>query len=146
MGFDEEWAQLRSEAAARQTAGTRLNQLAAPSGGGGGSGTPNFSSVTQQKKTAAGKLEGELKTQTTNASNHADEATNTAVTTFAGWGTSAGLKKVQKTWEDQVNNLLGRLGREANGLRGAGRLYSNNDLNLKYEFTRLGQRSGLDNH
>ncbi|MEU3450083.1 hypothetical protein AB0H29_23090 [Streptomyces thermolilacinus] len=143
MGFDEEWAQLRSEAAARQSSGTRLNQLA-PAGGGGGGGEADFGSDPKKKATAAGKLDGEVKNQTVKASNHADEATNAAVSTFSGWDTAAGLKKVQKTWESQVKTLTGRLSTEAANLRTTRGMFLNKDFELYNDFAPLRKPSGLN--
>ncbi|WP_149180660.1 hypothetical protein [Streptomyces sp. TRM49041] len=122
----------------------RLNQNAAP-GGGGGAGVPDFDSDPKKKNEAAGKLAGEVRTQTVKASNHADEATNTAVSTFSGWGTAAGLKKVQKVWESQVKTLTGRLDKESANLRTTRRLIQNNDFELYNDFAPLRKPSGLDN-
>ncbi|WP_411574530.1 hypothetical protein [Streptomyces fradiae] len=143
MGFDEEWAQLRSEAAARQTSGMRLNKLA-PVGGGGGGGEADFGSDPKKKATAAGKLDGEVKTQTVKASDHADEATTGAVSEFSGWDTAAGLKTVQKTWETQVNTLTGRLSTEAANLRTTRSMFLGKDFELYHDFAPLRKQSGLD--
>lgn len=133
MGFDEEWAQLRSEAAARQSSGTRLNQLA-PAGGGGGGGEADFGSDPKKKGTASNQLSGEVTTLTKNAAKKADEATGSAVTAFSGWETAVGLKKVEKTWDSQVKMLLGRLSREATSLGETRRMFQNNDFGLYNDF------------
>ncbi|WP_033894290.1 hypothetical protein [Streptomyces anulatus] len=79
MGFDEEWAQLRGEAAARQDDRMRLNQLSPAGGGGGGS---DFGTDSTQKRAASGKLAGEVRTQTENAGKKSDEETAVAITAF----------------------------------------------------------------
>ncbi|MEU6758527.1 hypothetical protein [Streptomyces sp. NPDC046685] len=141
MGFDEEWAQLRSEAAARQGPSMRLNQLA-PAGGGGGVG--DFGTDAAQKKTAAGKLAGEVRTQTDTAGKKADEETTAAITAFAGWDTAAGLKTVETTWDDQVKNLLGRLDTESHNLGLARRMFLGQDFEMYSDFSPLMKPSGFN--
>ncbi|MCQ0000791.1 hypothetical protein [Streptomyces sudanensis] len=116
MGFDEEWARLRAEAAARQDTSMRLNQLPADGGGPGGGG--KLASTPAEKKAAANTIDTELLTRTQTAGKHADEATGSAARALDGWATGTALKKVQTTWEGQVKTLMGRLGRERDGLRG----------------------------
>ncbi|MEU6705777.1 hypothetical protein [Streptomyces wuyuanensis] len=117
MGFDEEWAELRSQAAERHSTDMRLNQL--PEGGPapGPGGTPGLASTPAEKNAAAGVIENELLTSTKKAGGHADEANGTAVGAFSGWATAAALRKVQTTWDGQVETLMGRLGKERDGLR-----------------------------
>ncbi len=134
MGFEEEWAQLRTEAAARQTSATRLNQAAGPGGGGG---SPDFGSDPAKKKEAAGKLEGEVRTQTSTAAKTADEETTAATTAFSGWDTAAGLKTVATTWDTQVKNLLGRLSTEAHNLRVVRRNFLGQDFEVYSDFSPL---------
>lgn len=117
MGFDEEWAQLRAEAAERHDASMRLNQLPADQGGSGGGGG-KLASTPAEKNAAANTIDTELLTKTQTAGKHADEATNSAAGAFGGWATGTALKKVQTTWEGQVKTLMGRLSKERDGLRG----------------------------
>lgn len=140
MGFDEEWAQLRSEASARQGPGMRLNQLA-PAGGGGGAG--DFGTDAAQKKLAASKLSGEVRTQTDNAGKKADEETTAAVTAFSGWDTAAGLKAVETTWDKQVKNLLGRLATESHNLSTTRKMFLNQDFEMYSDFHPLMKPSGF---
>lgn len=137
MGFDEEWAQLRGEAA------TRLNQLTDPSGGGtGGIGTDSFGS--DPKMTAAGnKIATDVTKQTKNASKHANEATDGAASAFADWDIAAGLKKVRKTWEDQSQTLLGRLTTEAGGLRTARTWQRSTDIGVRNDLVGRSKINGL---
>ncbi|MDX6758698.1 MULTISPECIES: hypothetical protein [Streptomyces] len=135
MGFDEEWAQLRSEAAARQNPDMRLNQLA-PAGGGGGGGS-DFGTDAAQKKLAAGKLSGEVRTQTDSAGKKADEDTSAAITAFSGWDTAAGLKTVETTWDNQVKNLLGRLATESHNLGTARKMFLTQDFEMYSDFRLL---------
>lgn len=83
------------------------------SGGGG-----KLASTPAEKKAAANTIDTELLTRTQTAGKHADEATGSAARALDGWATGTALKKVQTTWEGQVKTLMGRLGRERDGLRG----------------------------
>ncbi|MFF9865031.1 hypothetical protein ACF1G0_06360 [Streptomyces sp. NPDC013953] len=118
MGFDEEWAQLRSEAADRREASMRLNQLPAdPGGGGGGGAGGKMASTPSEKRAAANTIETTLVPDTKKATDWADEATTGAMGALKGWETAAGLKTVQDTWDKQVKTLIGRLDREKGALR-----------------------------
>ncbi|APU44497.1 MULTISPECIES: hypothetical protein [unclassified Streptomyces] len=134
MGFDEEWAQLRSDAAARQGPDMRLNQLAPAAGGGG---APDFGTDAAQKKLASGKLSGEVRTQTDNAGKKADEETTAAITAFSGWDTAAGLKTVETTWDNQVKNLLGRLATESRNLSRTRSMFLTQDFEMYSDFRML---------
>ncbi|SDL73204.1 hypothetical protein SAMN05444921_10169 [Streptomyces wuyuanensis] len=117
VGFDEEWAELRAQAAERRSAAMRLNQLPESGPAPGPSGTPELASMPAEKSAAAGVIENELLTRTRKAGGHADEANGSAVGAFSGWATAAALRKVQTTWDGQVETLMGRLGKERDGLR-----------------------------
>ncbi|MGW3660795.1 hypothetical protein ACWD6R_36390 [Streptomyces sp. NPDC005151] len=119
MGFDEERAELRAAAAERGSAAMRLNGLPeeGPAPGYGPGAPPKLASTASEKKAAAGVIENELLTSTTKAGGHADESNSSAVSAFSGWATAVALKKVQTTWDGQVKTLMGRLGRERDGLR-----------------------------
>lgn len=118
MGFDEEWAALRAEAAERGSTGMRLNQLPADGPASGPSGTSKLVSTPAEKKAAADTISTELLTSTKKAGNHADEANAGAVGSLSGWVTAGALKKVQTTWDGQVKTLMGRLSKERDGLKG----------------------------
>lgn len=141
MGFEQEWGELRSQAAERQATSMRLNQAAAPSGGGG----PDFASTPVEKRKAADAIdkEGGLWTATKTAGDFSDEATGAAVKEFDGWDTAAGIKDVEKKWEGQVKMLLGRLTTEAGALRGTSSWFMSNDLGTGGLFKPTGQ-SKLD--
>ncbi|MEV2210788.1 hypothetical protein AB0H86_04670 [Streptomyces sp. NPDC050997] len=115
MGFDEEWAELRAEAAERRSTAMRLNRL--PEAGPVPGGTPMLVSTPAEKNAAASTIENELLTSTKKAAEHADEANGKVVSAFSGWATATALKKVQTAWDGQVKTLMGRLGNERDGLR-----------------------------
>ncbi|MFV2119342.1 hypothetical protein ACE14D_13200 [Streptomyces sp. Act-28] len=84
MGFDEEWARLRAEAAERRDTSMRLNQLPADQGGPGGGG--KLASTPAEKNAAANTIDTELLTRTQTAGRHADEATGRAAGAGGGGG------------------------------------------------------------
>ncbi|WP_203185981.1 hypothetical protein [Streptomyces pratensis] len=137
MGFDEEWAGLRAAAAERGSTGMQLNGLPeeGPAHGYGPGGTSTLASTASEKNAAAGVIENELLTSTKKAGNHADESNGSAATAFSGWATATALKKVQTTWDGQVKTLLGRLGRERDGLRNTATTLRGVDI---------GRRDGID--
>ncbi|MFH8472791.1 hypothetical protein [Streptomyces sp. NPDC018000] len=117
LGFDEEWAELRAEAAERGSTAMRLNRIPEDGPAPGPGGTSKLASTPAEKNAAAGTIENELLTSTKKAGDHADEANGSAVSAFSGWATATALKKVQTTWEGQVKTLAGRLSKERDGLR-----------------------------
>ncbi|MET9881806.1 hypothetical protein ABZZ20_01355 [Streptomyces sp. NPDC006430] len=118
---------------ADQLVDMRLNHVPLdPSGSGGGSA--DFASTPAEKKAAAGTIETELEPNTKKAAEHADDATSTAQKGFEGWETSAALKKVADTWDQQVKTLMGRLSAEKTALRGASGLFVRNDTGLGNQF------------
>ncbi|MFD5148859.1 hypothetical protein [Streptomyces sp. NPDC058401] len=139
MDFDHEWE--RARGGGDQQVATRLNGL---EGGPGPGGPGDFGSTPAEKTAAANTIETELEPDTKTAAEHADEATNTAVTGFDGWETAAGLKKVAETWDAQVKNLMGRLSSEKTALRGASGLFVRNDTGLGSQFLPTGSRSKLN--
>ncbi|WP_329379815.1 hypothetical protein OG625_13685 [Streptomyces sp. NBC_01351] len=148
MGFDHEWDRAGAGAADQQV-DMRLNRLDGPAGppvpGGPVPGGPgNFASTPAEKTSAANTIETELEPNTKKATEHADEATNAAVTGFDGWDTAAGLKKVADTWDKQVKNLMGRLSSEKGALRGASGLFVRNDIGLGDQFRPIGSQSRLN--
>ncbi|MFD3331080.1 hypothetical protein ACFWV1_00225 [Streptomyces sp. NPDC058700] len=117
MGFDEDWAAMRSGAPEQAPADTRLNQVAPGGGGGPAGGTPHLATAPARKKAAANTIEAELEPNTGKAATWADAATTAAVGGFEGWATAAGLKTVDSTWNNQVKSLLARLAAEKTALR-----------------------------
>lgn len=142
MGFDHEWGQARLGAADQQVS-MRLNSLDGPGGPVPG-GVGDFGSTPAEKTSAANTIETELEPNTKKATEHADEATNTAVAGFDGWETAAGLKKVADTWDKQAKNLMGRLSSEKGALRGASGLFVRNDIGLGDQFRPIGSQSKLN--
>ncbi|MEU6310764.1 hypothetical protein [Streptomyces sp. NPDC047014] len=108
----------------------------------GGGGT--FGSTPSEKRTAANTIETELEPNTNKAAGGAKESTTAAATTFGGWETSSGLKKVAEAWEQQVRVLMGRLGAEKSSLRGASGLFTQNDQHTGDGLRALGTKSKLD--
>lgn len=107
-------------------------------------GSGSFGSTPAEKTAAASTIETELQPNTKTATEHADEATNTAVKGFEGWDTAPGLKKVADTWDKQVKVLMGRLGSEKSALRGASGLFVRNDIGLGDQFRPIGTQSKLN--
>ncbi|MEU2828044.1 hypothetical protein ABZ667_05135 [Streptomyces lavendulae] len=139
--FDRQWGQARAAAAGRQVE-MRLNGAPPGPSSPGGSGT--FGSTPAQKAAAANTIETELQPNTKSATEHSDEATNTAVKGFEGWDTAPGLKKVAGTWDKQVKVLMGRLSSEKSALRGASGLFVRNDIGLGDQFRPIGSQSKLN--
>ncbi|MFI0987700.1 hypothetical protein [Streptomyces exfoliatus] len=135
MGFDEDWAGIRSGTTAQDPVGTRLNQLDGGGGGGGGGaapgGAPNLATAPAKKKAAANTIENELEPDTAKAAKWADAATTAAVGGFEGWATAAGLKTVETTWDNQVKNLLARLASEKTALRGAALSFGQQEIDTR---------------
>ncbi|MFE3518413.1 hypothetical protein [Streptomyces sp. NPDC059166] len=92
---------------------------------------PSLVSTASEKKAAAGVIENELLTSTRKAGNHADEANAGAAKSLSGWATAGALKKVQTTWDGQVRTLLGRLGRERDGLRNTATTFTGIDADRR---------------
>ncbi|MFK0259059.1 hypothetical protein [Streptomyces sp. NPDC090445] len=140
MGFDEEWAALRAQAADRQGPVMRLNRVPDdPSGPAPGGGPGAFGSSPAEKQAAANTIENDLEGSTKKSTDWADESSDAAIKTFDGWQTAAGLKKVQETWDRQVKTLMGRLSSEKNALRGASGYFARNDLDIRGQFAPLSQ-------
>ncbi|WP_412076942.1 hypothetical protein ACLF6K_17735 [Streptomyces xanthophaeus] len=143
MAFDPEQGQSRGGAADQQV-DMRLNSTDGAAGPVAPGGSGNFGSTPAEKRSAANTIETELEPDTKKATEHADEATNTAVTGFEGWDTAAGLKKVSDTWDKQVKNLMGRLSSEKSALRGASGLFVRNDIGLGDQFRPIASQSKLN--
>ncbi|MFF2192621.1 hypothetical protein [Streptomyces sp. NPDC058157] len=110
----------------------------------GPGGSADFASTPSQKADAANTIETELQPNTKKAAEYADEATNTAVKTFADWDTAAGLKKVSDTWDRQVKVLMGRLASEKGSLRGASGIFARNDIATGDAFKAIARHSKLN--
>ncbi|MFC8104188.1 MULTISPECIES: hypothetical protein [unclassified Streptomyces] len=102
---------------------------------GPGGGRKDLASSPAQKKAAAKAIEDHLEPDTRKAGDRADDDTGTAVKAFAakdgdGWVTSGALKKAHKTWGEQVQNLMNRLGSEKEALRSTTILFQNTDFGI----------------
>ncbi|MCY0938985.1 hypothetical protein [Streptomyces sp. H34-S4] len=135
--FAREWHRERA-GVTDQHAAMRLNSAPTEPFAPGGSG--GFASTPAEKQTAANTIESELQPRTKKATEHADEATNTAQKGFEGWDTAGALKKVSDTWDQQARNLMGRLSGEKTALRGASGLFVRNDTGLENQFLVSGSK------
>ncbi|GGQ91939.1 hypothetical protein GCM10010267_63620 [Streptomyces griseorubens] len=121
-----------------QPVGMRLNQYPADTGGPpgpAGAGSRDLASSPAQKKAAAKAIEENLQPDTRKAGDLADDETGAAVKAFAakdgdGWVTSTALKKAHKTWGEQVQALMNRLGSEKEALRSTNILLQNTDFGV----------------
>lgn len=120
-----------------QPVGMGLNQYPADPGGSPGpvGGSKDLASSPAQKKAAAKAIQDHIEPDTRKAGDWADEETGAAVKAFAakdghGWVTSTALKKAHKTWGEQVQNLMNRLGSEKESLRSTGILFQNTDFGI----------------
>ncbi|MEU8849021.1 hypothetical protein AB0C70_22850 [Streptomyces sp. NPDC048564] len=134
MAWDE-WEQLKTEARSGQSTQMQLNQLPADGGGSAGgfaNGQKDLASSPAEKRAAAQAIEERIEPGTRKSGNLADDETKSAVKAFGaidghGWLTSGALKKAHKTWGEQVQNLMNRLGSEKEALRSTGTLFQNTD-------------------
>ncbi|MBJ6643489.1 hypothetical protein H4N48_08525 [Streptomyces sp. BSE7-9] len=116
----------------------RLNQYPADTGGPTGpvgAGRKDLASSPAQKKAAAKAIQDNLEPDTRKAGDLADDETGAAVKAFAakdgdGWVTSTGLKKAHRTWGEQVQALMNRLGSEKEALRSTNILLQNTDFGV----------------
>src|SRR5690606_10052317 len=112
-------------------------------------GSPkDLASSPTQKKAAARAIEEHIEPETREAGDWADEETEAAVKAFAakdgdGWVTSTALKKAHKTWGDQVQALMHRLGSEKLALRSTGLLFQTTDFGIGHG---IRTSSSLDNY
>ncbi|KUO14309.1 hypothetical protein [Streptomyces dysideae] len=151
MAWDE-WEQLKTEAVSRQSAGMQLNQLPADgsgsSGGGLVGGQKDLASSPAEKRAAAQAIEQRIEPGTRKAGDWSDEETNSTVKAFSakdghGWVTSGALKSAHKTWGEQVQNLMNRLGSEKEALRNTSTLFQSTDLGAA---NRVGTSSNFNNY
>ncbi|MFJ4686754.1 hypothetical protein ACIQNG_13325 [Streptomyces sp. NPDC091377] len=141
MSWEEEWAQLKADALARQeqSAGMRLNQLPAERGGGGGpsGGGPgdgyavNADSVDGSSHLLIeiagvlyeGRMDGENATMCRVPRSHPDVAS--VVDTFARFA------------QDQYNDTVALLAALAGGLRSANNAYATYDRSVREQLTTI---------
>ncbi|MEV6307720.1 hypothetical protein AB0M10_03855 [Streptomyces sp. NPDC051840] len=103
MSFDEEWAELRSAAAARRSA-MQLNSVPAE-GGGGGSGDLV---VNRDDLGAIGNDAYDVRVRLSKEGDHARPATFEAATalTNGNFGCGSALLKVHDRWNTHLRTLL----------------------------------------
>ncbi|MET9621793.1 hypothetical protein ABZZ37_13630 [Streptomyces sp. NPDC006464] len=146
MGFDEDWAGIRSGAPARThgatgPAGTDPGGATGPAGG-----APDLATAPAKKKAAAHTIESELEPRTGKAARCADAATAEAVAGFDGWATASGLKTVEATWDKQVRTLLARLATERDALRGTAVAFGRQELDTRTRIAGVGPSSCIDRY
>ncbi|MBR7676034.1 hypothetical protein [Streptomyces daliensis] len=140
MGFDEEWAGLKSGAGQRGSPGTRLN-----SAGDGGGDNGSLQHVQADKKKAAARIEEHVGPDTRSAGNAADADTEAitgggsggsggvsvflpgheprpplAIASPGGmrdWDVRTGLQFRKREWDRHLKKLIGRLNSEMSNLR-----------------------------
>jgi hypothetical protein len=119
MAWDE-WEQLKSEAAQKQSAHMQLNQLA-PSGGGGGGGKSAWGDLTVSQKdlAAIGSAAQDLFDDFGQYSDYARVASTAAAGGLKDEGFALGgaLDHVAERWVDQVQSLLDACAHISNHLR-----------------------------
>ncbi|WP_406106306.1 hypothetical protein OG698_28375 [Streptomyces sp. NBC_01003] len=126
--------------------GMQLNQIPAdpssttgppgPTFYGPPSGQQNLVSSPAQKKAAAKAIEDHIEPDTKKAGDYSDEETSGVVKAFDakdghGWLMSSSLKKAHKTWGEQVQTLMNRLGSEKASLRSTNILLTNKDFGVR---------------
>ncbi|MFI8292099.1 hypothetical protein ACIGBL_23465 [Streptomyces sp. NPDC085614] len=146
MGFDEDWAGIRSGAPARTHDGMRLDGTDPGGGAGPAGGAPDLATAPARKKAAARTIETELEPRTGTAARRADAATAEAVAGFDGWATASGLKTVEATWDKQVKALLARLATEKEALRGTAVAFGLQELDTRSRIAGVGPASGIDRY
>ncbi|MFF2188109.1 hypothetical protein [Streptomyces sp. NPDC058155] len=120
MTFDEEWAQLKADAA------TRMKLAAAGDGGGSGDGDLKTSKVAWSKAaTSIAELRGDLKKATVKLDD-GQTGLGPSDSTVTGFVTGSAQSGVHRTWQRYLN-LVGReCGEVAGKLQNAGNdLYKN---------------------
>ncbi|MEU5982583.1 hypothetical protein [Streptomyces sp. NPDC047434] len=147
MGFDEDWAGIRSGAPAR-THGAMGPSGTDPGGAttGPAGGAPDLATAPAKKKAAAHTIESELEPRTGKAARCADAATAEAVAGFDGWATASGLKTVEATWDKQVRTLLARLATERDALRGTAVAFGRQELDTRTRIAGVGPSSCIDRY
>ncbi|NBM19024.1 hypothetical protein [Streptomyces sp. GC420] len=136
MTFDEEWAQLVSEARQRQSTGMRLNQLEPGSGGSGGAAGPDLV-VTQDDLGAVGHeaflMHAELhKTAdmvAAGADKNGEGSTARAAKEFSARNLTMGgeLYTTLSVWDSQVKTVLQMCAHISNHLDYSKKLHAGED-------------------
>ncbi|WP_438292527.1 hypothetical protein [Streptomyces sp. HUAS TT7] len=104
MAWDE-WEQLKADAAER-----RQNQMRLDGAGGGASGGADDLRTNGSGKGAAVKtLREGIRPGTDKAGRHTEEGSASVARAFSGWAFGSALGDAQNEWEQQVENLKGRL-------------------------------------
>ncbi|MGW1197452.1 hypothetical protein ACWD4B_16680 [Streptomyces sp. NPDC002536] len=130
MAFEDEWAELRSQAEAR----TRLNGASVPGGTSGG-GAPDLKSSAEKKRSAVAALEQHIEPDSQTAGRLVDEAAEAAAKGLKEWATGAGLTAALNGWRSSVKALQARLSAEKAALAGTNRLFTGMDGQIGGQFS-----------
>ncbi|MFJ9815364.1 hypothetical protein ACIRU3_08825 [Streptomyces sp. NPDC101151] len=109
-------------------------------------GQKDLASSPAEKKAAAKAIEDHIEPETKKAGDWADEQTDAVVKEFGardggGWVASGAIKKAHKTWGDQVQALMNRLGSEKSALHSTNSLFQTTDFGVR---TQVRASSSLD--
>ncbi|MFE3827136.1 hypothetical protein [Streptomyces sp. NPDC059092] len=128
MTFDQEWAELRGQAAER--AHTRLNTVTSP--GSGGSAADSDLSVNRDDLGAIGHDAYELRTRLTRDGDHARPATFDAAIalTNESFASGSALLKVHDRWNTQLRTLLDACAQVSNHLNYTRAAHANDDVRI----------------
>ncbi|AJF65435.1 hypothetical protein [Streptomyces vietnamensis] len=138
MSFDEEWSQVRSEAAAM-----RLNSVPMDPGGGGGGGASDYK-VTSADLKAIGNEAQELFHWFERDAFHAGAQTDAAAKSLDGDGflTGSAMWTMWSTWRDQAEALLSACAHIHNHLEDTVVSHTNHEESLITNFS----MSEIDKH
>lgn len=121
MSFEDEWAQIRAEAARERGAETRLNQA---SGAKGGKKLQVTASVLESRAKHADAVRGNF----TKADDAATKETAQIKSGLKGFSSASGLDAFQERWRNQVSYLESLLEHGVAGaLRSAARQFGAED-------------------
>ncbi|WP_240509817.1 hypothetical protein [Streptomyces malaysiense] len=98
-----------------------------------GSSGPDLAHSAADKQSAANALSTDIGPHTTDAGRWADDETGAVVKAFDakdghGWLTSGAVSKAHKTWGEQVQNLVSRLGNDESAIRDSSTLLTGRDV------------------
>ncbi|WP_406507480.1 hypothetical protein [Streptomyces sp. NBC_00212] len=103
MAWDE-WEQLKTDAVVR-----RQNQMRLDGAGGGASGGADGLRTNGSGKAAAVKALREIRHETDKAGRQTEEGSASVSRAFSVWAFGSALGDAQNEWDQQVENLKGRL-------------------------------------
>ncbi|MFF3750007.1 hypothetical protein ACFYYH_06005 [Streptomyces sp. NPDC002018] len=142
MSFDEEWSQLKSDAADRSSSQTRLNQL---DGGGGGPIPEGDLKVTQSDLAAIGDEAFKLYRRLDTDGDHAKQSSYEAATAMKDdFALGSALSTVTDTWNSQVDTLLEACAHISNHLDYSKNAHADDEYYIATRFRYAELDSGFD--